>query len=48
MYHVLENSLTKIAFYISYGKPMAKILVIAAITFQVVKYIGRTDEELPS
>ena len=35
----------KIGFYISFGRPMAKILIIAAITYQVLKFLGSDDDE---
>jgi len=34
-----------IAFYISYGRSMIKILIIAGITYQIVKLVGGMDEE---
>jgi hypothetical protein len=35
----------KIAFYVSYGRPMAKVLLIAAITYQIIKFAGGLDEK---
>ena len=34
----------EIAFYISYSRPMMKILVIAAITYQIVKFVAGKNE----
>jgi len=36
----------EIAFYVSYGRPMFRVLVIAAVTYQVVKFVGGMQKEV--
>jgi len=34
----------EIAFYVSYGRPMVRVLVIATVTYQVVKFAGGMEK----